>query len=107
MDRFGLARLGLSVAYMTAHLAGSAWLPDQWPTSSSYSQTSLPARLLLLPLWCKVVAAGRVHQQLSLALAVHPGQVPLHVADGGGGLLRGRPLLLSRQGEVGRLAGQL
>jgi len=55
--RFGLARLGLSVAYMTVHLAGSAWLPDQWPTSSSYSQTSLPARLLLLPLWCKFILA--------------------------------------------------
>ena len=54
---FGLKRLGISVRYMTAHVAGSMFLPELWPTTDSFSQTSLAGKLVLLPVWCKLILA--------------------------------------------------
>lgn len=54
---FGLKRLGISICYMTAHVAGSIFLPDQWPTSDSFHQTPLLAKLVLMPVWCKLILA--------------------------------------------------
>jgi len=54
---FGLKRLGLSVVYMTAHVVGSMFLPELWPITDSFAQTSLAGRLLLLPIWVKLILA--------------------------------------------------
>ena len=54
---FGLKRLALSVAYMTAHVVGSMFLPELWPITDSFAETSLAGKLLLLPVWCKLILA--------------------------------------------------
>ena len=54
---FGLKRLGLSVVYMTAHVVGSMFLPELWPITDSFAQTSFAGKLLLLPVWVKLILA--------------------------------------------------
>ena len=54
---FGLRRLGISLCYLTAHVGGSVLLPEHWPTTDQFYQTSLPVKLLLLPVWCKLILA--------------------------------------------------
>jgi len=54
---FGFRRLLLAVGYMLFHLIGSMFLPELWPTTASYQASSLPTKLLLLPLWCKFILA--------------------------------------------------
>lgn len=54
---FGLKRLAISICYMSAHVGGSAFLPEQWPTSDSFHSTPLVAKMLLLPVWCKLILA--------------------------------------------------
>lgn len=54
---FGLKRLGVSICYMTAHVVGSMFLPDQWPATESFAATPLAVKLLLLPVWAKLILA--------------------------------------------------
>jgi len=54
---FGLKRLAISICYLTAHVVGSLYLPELWPTSQDFSETNLVARLLLLPVWVKLILA--------------------------------------------------
>jgi len=54
---FGLTRLMLSVGYMTFHMVGSAFLPEMWPITEDFLESSLLRRLLLLPFWCKFILA--------------------------------------------------
>ena len=43
---------------------GSMYLPSSWPGSESFQQTSLPLRLLLLPLWVKIVLSKYIFSWL-------------------------------------------
>ena len=54
---FGLKRLLVSLCYLTGHVVGSLYLPELWPTSDGFKQTNLLVRLLLLPVWCKLILA--------------------------------------------------
>jgi len=54
---FGLKRLGVSICYLTAHVVGSMFLPELWPVSESYTATPFLLKLLLLPVWCKLILA--------------------------------------------------
>jgi len=54
---FGMKRLSLGAAYMLLHVVGSQFLPELWPTTTHYEDSSLVLRLLLLPLWCKFILA--------------------------------------------------
>jgi len=54
---FGLKRLGISICYMTAHVIGSGFLPEFWPNTPAFYETSLVAKLLLMPIWCKLILA--------------------------------------------------
>ena len=54
---YGFKRLGLGFLYMIIHVAGSLWLPNDWPASQHFSSSSLPVRFLLLTVWCKAVLA--------------------------------------------------
>merc|ERR1719412_2039895 len=42
---------------MILHVAGSLWLPNDWPASQHFSSSSLVVRLVLLTVWCKAVLA--------------------------------------------------
>ena len=55
--QFGLKRLAISICYMTAHLVGSAYLPEFWPTTEHFASTPFMGKLLLLPVWCKLILA--------------------------------------------------
>jgi len=55
--RFGLKRLAISICYMTAHVLGSSYLPELWPTTQSFNNTPLMGKLLLMPVWCKLILA--------------------------------------------------
>jgi len=55
--KFGLTRLAISICYMTAHVLGSAYLPELWPTSEHFTSTPLLVKLVLLPIWCKLILA--------------------------------------------------
>jgi len=54
---FGLKRLAISICYMTAHVLGSSYLPELWPTTQSFNNTPLMGKLLLMPVWCKLILA--------------------------------------------------
>jgi len=54
---FGLKRLAISICYMTAHVLGSSYLPELWPTTQSFNSTPLMGKLLLMPIWCKLILA--------------------------------------------------
>jgi len=54
---FGLKRLAISICYMTAHVVGSAFLPEFWPTTDTFTNTPFIGKLLLLPVWCKLILA--------------------------------------------------
>ena len=54
---FGLKRLGISICYMTAHVVGSMFLPENWPVTESFVSTPFLAKLLLMPLWVKLILA--------------------------------------------------
>jgi len=54
---FGLKRLGISVCYMVGHVVGSQFLPELWPASEQFLETGLLTKLLLLPIWCKLILA--------------------------------------------------
>ena len=55
--QFGLKRLAISICYMTAHVLGSSYLPELWPTTEHYTSTPYLLRLVLLPIWCKLILA--------------------------------------------------
>jgi len=54
-NAYGLKRLGLALCYMVVQVVGSMYLPSDWPASQAFAELSLPTRLLLLPLWVKVI----------------------------------------------------
>jgi len=60
----GFKRLGLAFCYMLLQVIGSMYLPSSWPGSESFQQTSLPLRLLLLPLWVKIVLSKYIFSWL-------------------------------------------
>ena len=55
--RYGLARLGLGLAYLLLHLLGSVHLSSDWPASQHFIQLPFLLKLALLPFWCKLVLA--------------------------------------------------
>jgi len=54
---FGLKRLGISICYLTAHVVGSMFLPEDWPTKDGFFNTPFIAKLLLMPIWVKLILA--------------------------------------------------
>lgn len=54
-NAYGLKRLGLALCYMVVQVVGSMYLPSNWPASQAFADLSLLSRLLLLPLWVKVI----------------------------------------------------
>jgi lysophospholipid acyltransferase 5 len=54
---YALKRLLLGLAYMLLHVLGSGLLPAAWPASQAFADTPLLLRLLLLPLWVKIILA--------------------------------------------------
>jgi len=52
-----MGRLAISICYMTAHVLGSSYLPELWPTTQSFNNTPLMGKLLLMPVWCKLILA--------------------------------------------------
>lgn len=54
---YGLKRLGLGACYMAFHVVGSIWLPQYWPNTQGFYDMSLMSKLILLPIWAKVVLA--------------------------------------------------
>jgi len=50
-------RLGLSVCYMLFHVIGSSYFPANWPSTPHFGETSFIFRLLLLPIWVKIILA--------------------------------------------------
>ena len=55
--QYGFKRLLLGLCYMVFHVLGSLYLPSDWPASESFHQQSLLTKLLLLPLWCRLILA--------------------------------------------------
>lgn len=62
--RFAFIRLLLGVGYMTFHVIGSIFLPNDWPVSQDFFDRSLGSRLLFLPLWCKFILAKYISMWL-------------------------------------------
>jgi len=54
---YGFKRLGLALCYMVFHIIGSSLLPSDWPASQDFASTPLLLRLLLMPIWVKVILA--------------------------------------------------
>ena len=54
---YGFRRLGLGFGYMIFHVVGSLYLPADWPASQHFEDTGLALRLVLLPIWVKVILA--------------------------------------------------
>lgn len=54
---YALNRFTLGICYMAIHIAGSIYLPPEWPASEQFMELSLVSRLLLLPLWCRFILA--------------------------------------------------
>jgi len=55
--QFGLKRLLISICYMTAHVVGSNYLPELWPSTQHFTTTPIMVKLVLLPIWCKLILA--------------------------------------------------
>ena len=47
--------LGIGICYITAHVVISMYLPEMWPMMDSYMAKPLLVKLLLLPIWVKVI----------------------------------------------------
>jgi len=52
---YAFKRLGLGIFYMLFHVVGSGYLPANWPGTSDFGDTNFLVRLLLLPIWVKII----------------------------------------------------
>jgi len=59
-SRFGFRRLLIGVAYLSGHVIGSQFYPEDWPDTDGYAVTPYPAKLIGLMFWVKIILAKYV-----------------------------------------------
>jgi lysophospholipid acyltransferase 5 len=62
---YALNRFSLGLCYMLIHIVGAIFLPSDWPATDEFYNHSFLIRLLLLPLWCRVILAKYLFAWLS------------------------------------------